>query len=63
MKWFLWAMSAAQAAKNHENEWDLTWYLWWGIYTSIPIWTHSQNSVAAVEAACLKINSQGTFFE
>ena len=32
-KWFLWTMAAAQAAENHEDEWGLTWYLWWGIYT------------------------------
>ena len=33
-KWFLWTMATAQVAENHGNEWDLTWYLWWGIYTS-----------------------------
>ena len=32
-KWFLWVMTAAQAAKNQGNEWGLTWYLQWGIYT------------------------------
>ena len=37
-KWFLWTMAAAEAAENHGNEWGLTWYLWWGIYTSIPAW-------------------------
>ena len=31
-KRFLWAMAAAQAAKNHGDEWDLTCYIW-GIYT------------------------------
>ena len=45
--WFkrknLWTMAAAQAAENHGDEWGLTWYLWWGIYTSIPFWTHSKN--------------------
>ena len=29
-------LAAAQAAKNHGDEWGLTWYLQWGIYTSIP---------------------------
>ena len=42
-------MAAAQAAENHGDEWCLTWYLWWAIYTSIPAWTHSQNSLAAAE--------------
>ena len=32
------------------NEWGLTWYFLWGIYTSIPNWSHSQNSLAAAEA-------------
>ena len=56
-KWFLWTMTAAQAAENHGDEWGLTWYFLWGIYTSIPTWTHSQNSLAAVEALSLKISS------
>ena len=34
--------------------------LQWGIYTSIPIWTHSQNSLAAAEALSLNISSHGT---
>ena len=58
--WFLWTMAAAQTAENHGDEWGLTWYLRWGIYTSIPIWTHSQNSLAAAEALSLKISSHGT---
>ena len=45
-KWFLHTMAAAQAAENHGDEWGLTWYIQWGIYTSIPTWTHSQNSLA-----------------
>ena len=36
-KWFLRPMAAALAAENHADEWGLTWYLRWGIYTSIPI--------------------------
>ena len=59
-KWFLWTMAAAQAAENHGDEWGLTWYFRWGIYTSIPTWTHSQNSPAAAEALSLKISSHGT---
>ena len=41
-KWFLWTMAAAQAAESHRDDWGLTWYLWYGIYGSIPTWTHSQ---------------------
>ena len=59
-KWFLWTMVAVQAAENYGNEWGLTWYFLWGIYTSIPTWTHSQNSLAAAEAPSLKISSHGT---
>ena len=46
-KWFPWTMAAAQAAKNRGDEWGLTWCFWLGIYTSIPMWTYSQNSPAA----------------
>ena len=59
-KWFLWTMAAAQAAENHGDQWGLTWYFRWGIYTLIPTWTHSQNSLAAVEAQSLKISSHQT---
>ena len=59
-KWFLWTMAAAQAAENHGDEWDLTWYFLWGIYTSIPTWTYSQNSLPATEAPSLKISSHET---
>ena len=41
-KWFLWIIAAAQAAENHGDECGLTWYLRWGIYTSIPTWTYSE---------------------
>ena len=34
-EWFIWAMAAAQTAENNGDELGLTWYLWWGIYTSI----------------------------
>ena len=59
-KWFLWTIAAAQAAENHGDEWDLTWYFVCSIYTSIPTWIHSQNSLAAAEAQSLKISSHGT---
>ena len=52
-------MAVAQAAESHGDEWDLNWYLAWGIYTSVPTWTHSQNSLAATEAPSLKISSHG----
>ena len=50
---FLCIIAAAQAAENHGDEWGLTWYFRWGIYTSIPAWTHSLNSQAAAEALSL----------
>ena len=53
-------MAAAQEGENHGDEWGLTWYFLWGIYTSIPTWTHSQNSLAAAEAPSLKISAHGT---
>ena len=48
--------------ENYGDEWGMTWYLRWGIYTSTSAWTHSQNSVAATaaEALSLKISSHGT---
>ena len=43
-KWFLWATVAAKVAakvvENHGDEWSLTWYLRWRIYTSIPETNH-----------------------
>ena len=59
-KWFLWTMTAAQAAENDGDDWGLTWYLWWDIHKSTPTWTHSQNSLAAAEGLSLKISSHGT---
>ena len=53
-------MAAGQAAENHRGEWGLTWCLWWGRYTSIPIWTHSLNSLATAHALSLNICSHGT---
>ena len=54
-KWFVWTTSVAQVAGNHGDEWGLTWHFWWGIYSSILTWTHSQNSLAAAEVLSLKI--------
>ena len=34
---------------KHWDELGLTWYLGWGIYTSILTWTHSQNSYCPIE--------------
>ena len=45
-KWLLGTMAATQAAENHGDEWGLTWYFRWGLYTSIPNWIHSQTSIA-----------------
>ena len=59
-KWFLQIMATAKAAENHGDEWGLTWYLRWGIYTSIPTWTQSQNSLVAAEIQSLKISSHVT---
>ena len=59
-KWLVWTMTAAQAAENHGDAWSLTWYFWWGIYTSIPTWTYSQNSLAVAEALSLKISCHRT---
>ena len=33
-KRLLWTIAVAQAAENHGDEWGLTWYFPWGIYTS-----------------------------
>ena len=53
-------MTAVKAVGNHGNEWGLTWYFRWEIYSSIPTWTHSQNLLAAAEALSLNISSHGT---
>ena len=42
------------------DDWGLTWHFLCGIFTSIPTWTLSQNSLAAAEASSLKISSRGT---
>ena len=59
-KRFLCTITAAQAAENYGDEWDVTLYLWWGIYTSVPTWTHSQNSLAIAEAPSLNISFHRT---
>ena len=59
-KWFLWAITAAQTAENHRDEWDLNWYLQLRIFTSIPTWTTSPNSVTAADAPSSKLPSDET---
>ena len=54
-------MAVAQVAEKHGDEWDLTWYLQWGIHTYIPTSTQSEDSLAPVETPNLKISSDGTF--
>ena len=52
-------MAAAGAAETNGDEWGLTWYLQLGIYTLIPIWTHSQNLLAQ-DTLSLMMSSHGT---
>ena len=56
-KWLVWVIEAAHAAKNHENECGLTWYLQWVIYTLIPTWIKAQNLEVATEKPTSKIPS------
>ena len=53
-------MAAAQASENHGDKWGLTWCFLWGIYASVPTWTHLQNSLVAAEALSIKIRFHGT---
>ena len=46
--------------RDHGDEWGLNLCFLWGIYTSIPTWTYSQNSLTVAEAPSLKIFSHGT---
>ena len=55
-------MAAVQAAENKGDEWDISWYLRWGMDTSIPTWTHSQNLKTATEALSLKVPFHGKSF-
>ena len=55
------AMAEAQVAENHRDESDFTWYLLWGIGTSIPTWTNSQNLEATTEVSNLKISFYGMY--
>ena len=50
-------MTAAQATQSHRDGWGLTWHFLWGIYTSIPTWHYTENSLAPLEAPSLNINS------
>ena len=45
-KWFLWAKGSIQTRKNHGAEWKLTYYSRLGIYSVVPPWMYSRNSVA-----------------
>ena len=54
-KRFLWTMGATRAAKNHGDQWLLTWYIQWGINASILTWNHSQSSLAVAEALILRM--------
>ena len=53
-------MAAERAAENHGDEWGLTGYFMLGIYTAIPTWSYSQNSLTAAEAPSLKMSYHGT---
>ena len=46
--WFLWTISAEQAAKNHRDKWELAWYLRLGIYTSIPTWHREISEISTL---------------
>ena len=48
--WFLWTVAAAKAAESHGDGWVLAWYLLWGIDTSVPTWTHTQNLLALISS-------------
>ena len=52
-------MEAAQTTENHEDEWDVAWYLRWGIHTSVATWIHSQNSPEAATELSLKTSPHG----
>ena len=42
------------------DEWRLTWYFWWMIYTSVTTGTCSESSPATAKASGLKISAHGT---
>ena len=50
-KWKKWTMAAVQAAENR-GEWSLTCY-WWGIYTSVPTWSHSTKFTSSSQSTKL----------
>ena len=59
-KWFLGAIAAAQATENHGDEWDLTWYLWWGYIHQFQPGHTNFSSRSTAEAPRLKIFCHGT---
>ena len=47
-KWLLWIMTTAQEAENHGDEWGLTWYLRWEIYTlSLKMSSHGKSLICS----------------
>ena len=54
-------MVAAKAAESYADEWGVTWYLWQGMSTSIPLWIHLKNLKAAAEPTGL--NKYISFYE
>ena len=51
-------MAEEQTAENRGDGWNLTSYLQWGIYTSIPAWIHWQISVTEAETPSLMLSFQ-----
>ena len=59
-KRFFFVGTNEKSAMNYGSS-TSSWKPWrWGIYTSIPTWIHSQNSLTAREALSLKIESHRT---
>ena len=40
--------------KTNGDKWELTWYFQWGIYKSIPTWTHSKNFTSSSKSTEFK---------
>ena len=55
--WYILKSNFYQLWQQHGegDEWRLTWYLWWVIYTYIKTWTNSENSLPAAKAPGLMI--------
>ena len=50
-------VAVAEAFENNGDKRDVTRYFQYGIYRSVPVWSHSQNSVAAAGEYILNIFS------